>query len=221
MDLPHTDGRVLLAGAPRGAGGAGVAALHNSAYLVTAAGVQAAYDKRVLLPFVERMPLRPGDGPYLAGTDATIFAATGTRFGVLICYEAIYPELARELGARGAQLLINISNDSWFEAGAGPQQHYASMRLRAVETRLSVVRVTNSGISSVIDARGREIVRLPARRAAVRSVGVPLGPGGSFYARHGDLFAWACIVVSAAALLASGLGLLPQRLVPIGTASAH
>jgi apolipoprotein N-acyltransferase len=200
----------LLTGAPRAGGRPGVAAIYNSAYLLTGDGVAAVYDKRVLLPFVERMPLRPEDGPYLAGTEPTIFSVAGTRFGALICYEAIYPELSRELVRHGAQFLVNISNDSWFEAGAGPEQHYALARFRAVENHVSLVRVTNSGVSGVIDPAGREIVRLPSRATAAESVAVPITPGGSFYSDHGDVFAGFCIGFSCVALGLRLLGRLPQ-----------
>ncbi len=206
----HAEHAALLAGAPRAGGSAGVAALYNSAYLFVADGVSAVYDKRVLLPFVERAALRREDGPYLAGDTATIFEVGGTRFGVLICYEAIYPELARGLVQRGAQFLLNISNDSWFEAGAGPEQHYQIARFRAVENRASLVRVTNSGISGVIDPTGHETIQLPARVPAAQSASVPLGPASSFYSQHGDLFALACIAVSLGALTLRAMGHLPQ-----------
>jgi apolipoprotein N-acyltransferase len=198
--LDTTD-TALLTGAPRAGERPGVAAIYNSAYLLTAAGVRGVYDKRKLLPFVEQFPLRPQDGPFLSGVSPTIFALAGTRFGALICYEAIYPELARDLVARGARWLVNLSNDSWFEAGAGPEQHYQIARFRAVENHVSLVRVTNSGISGVIDPSGREIAQLPGRAAAALTVAVPIGAGDSFYQRHGDLFARLCIAVSAGLLL--------------------
>ncbi|MFQ5667567.1 MAG: apolipoprotein N-acyltransferase [Candidatus Binatia bacterium] len=203
----------LLAGGPRAAGHGGVAAIHNSAYLFTADTTWTAYDKRVLLPFVERLPLRPADSPYVAGVEPTIFSVAGMRFGVLICFEAIYPELARDLVHHGAQLLVNISNDSWFEAGAGPEQHYEIARFRAVENRISLVRVTNSGVTGVIDPTGREIARLPSRAPAAQLAKVPIVHAGSFYTRHGDFFAVACIAASLISLVGVGLrslGLLPQ-----------
>lgn len=208
--LLRADHAALLTGAPRAGGRAGVAAIYNSAYLLTADGLVGAYDKRVLLPFVERFPFRPEDSPYLPGAEATILPVANFRFGTLICYEAIYPELARALVAHGAQFLVNISNDSWFEAGAGPEQHYEIARFRAVENHVSLVRVTNSGVSGVIDAVGRDLVRLPLQQAAALSVPVPLGSGGSFYTRYGDLFAFAGIAVSIAALALQLLGALPQ-----------
>lgn len=206
----RSTGAALLAGAPRAAGRPDVAALYNSAYLFTAQGGPAVYDKRRLLPFVERVPLRPDNGPYLPGTEATIFSVAGTRFGALICYEAIYPELARGLVDRGAQLLVNISNDSWFDAGAGPEQHYEIARFRAVENRVSLVRVTNSGVSGVIDPTGREITRLTSHSATAKSIAVPLVPGGSFYSHHGDWFAAACIIASIGAITLPLVGHLPH-----------
>jgi len=198
-DQLRAEGVALLTGAPRAGDRPGVAALYNSAYLLTADGIAATYDKRKLLPFVERLPFRPGDSPYLAGQVPTVFELDGTRFGVLICYEAIYPELARDLVARGARFLVNISNDSWFEAGAGPEQHYAISRFRAVENHVSLIRVTNGGVSGAVDPWGREIIRLPRGQPLAQPLTVPIGPAGSFYGRHGDLFAALCVIVTLAA----------------------
>ncbi len=196
----RNDRSTLLAGAPRAGDRPGTAALYNSAILIDADGVVAAYDKRQLLPFVERLPFHPDDSPYLAGTEPTVFQVGGTPVGALICYEAIFPVPARELVTRGARLLVNISNDSWFEAGAGPAQHYAQTRFRAVENHVPLVRVTNSSISGVFDPAGRELLRLPTRTAVARSITVPLGPADSFYTHHGDVFAITCIALTIATL---------------------
>ena len=88
------------------------------------------------------------------------------RAGILICYEVIYPALARDAVGAGADLLVNLSNDSWFDAGAGPAQHYALARFRAVENGVALLRATNSGVSGAFDPNGREIARLPADVAA-------------------------------------------------------
>lgn len=186
---------VLLSGAPRAGARADVAAIYNSLYLITADGLFSAYDKRRLLPFVERLPLRTTDGPYLPGHESAPFTIGGARIGALICYEVIYPDLARALVARGAELLVNVSNDSWFDAGAGPAQHHELARFRAIESRVALVRVTNSGVSSVFDASGQDIARLPVGVATAAAVDVPLVAGGSFYTRHGDWFAWLCLAV--------------------------
>ncbi len=75
---------------------------------------------------------------------------------------------------------------------------------------MSLVRVTNSGVSGVIDPTGREVIRLPVQGAVAESVRVPVGPGDSFYTRHGDVFAVLCIAVCIVALGVQRLGLSPQ-----------
>jgi apolipoprotein N-acyltransferase len=115
---------------------------------------------------------------------------------VLICYEAIYAGLARELRRGGAQWLVNLSNDSWFDAGGGPQQHLQAVRLRAIEQRMSVIRATNSGISAVISPTGRELLRLPADTATAVALRVTATRATALYTWSGDLFAWTCVGLS-------------------------
>jgi apolipoprotein N-acyltransferase len=110
--------------------------------------------------------------------------------------------------ANGANLLINLSNDSWFDAGAGPLQHYEIARFRAVENHVSLIRVTNSGVSGAFDPTGREIARVPVGQAVAMAVDVPLVPGGSFYMRHGDWFAVLCIAAVAVGALRTRLSKL-------------
>jgi apolipoprotein N-acyltransferase len=203
-DLVTRDHAALLTGAPRAGTRPGVAALYNAVYLITADAVRPVYDKRRLLPFVERFALRPEDGPYLAGGAPAPIEIGTARVGAVICFEVIYPALVRSLVADGANLLINFSNDSWFDAGAGPLQHYEIARFRAVENHLSLLRVTNSGVSGAFDAAGREIARLPPGVAAAQAVSIPLTPAGSLYARCGDWFAALCIALA-------GIGILTRR----------
>jgi apolipoprotein N-acyltransferase len=201
-DLLARGESILLAGAPRAGDRPGLAALYNAVYRFDADGVRPVYDKRRLLPFVETFALRPQDGPYLPGGAAAPIAVSAARVGALICFEAIDPGLARPLVASGANVLINFSNDSWFDAGAGPLQHFEIARFRAIEAHVALLRVTNSGVSGAFDAAGREIARLPAGVAAAQVVDVPLvAAGGSLYVRHGDWFAWLCIVIVAAGVL--------------------
>ncbi len=205
----------LLFGAPRASGMEGVAAIFNSAYLLRASGLETVYDKRVLLPFVESTPLRRQDGPYLAGDHVGIFPLASTPTGVLICYEAIYAGLGTEVARNGAGVLVNLSNDSWFESGAGPEQHFQAAKFRAVENHMSLVRVTNSGVSAVVDPNGREILRLPSKQSVARLVAVPVGAGVSFYSLHGDVFAAACIVF---VLVALGVQLITENKTRVGKA---
>ncbi len=200
-NLLERRGGSVLSGAPRAGERAGHAALYNSAYLFTAGGAHPVYDKRHLLPFVERQPLRPDDDAYVSGGTSAPVAIGAARAGILICYEVIDPALAREAVAAGADLLINLSNDSWFAVGAGPAQHYAIARFRAVENGVALLRATNSGISGAFDPTGREIARLPADVAAAGIVDVPLRGGGTFYTRHGDWFVAVCAALVLAAVV--------------------
>ncbi|MFN8543654.1 MAG: apolipoprotein N-acyltransferase [Candidatus Binatia bacterium] len=187
----------------------------NSAFLMDrAGGVLARYDKERLLPFAEFFPLRflaflrrrfeqvrnfaPGDGQALLPTPAG-------RAAVVICFEAIFPELVRERMGRGAEILLNLSNDIWLGPRAGPEQHFQMVVLRAVESRTWVVRATTTGVSAVIDPHGRVRRRAPRGEPAVLTDDVGPVAVETVYERVGDVFAWACMagVLAAAAVLAA------------------
>src|SRR5262249_26197371 len=135
---------------------------HNSAYLLSPDGaIAATYDKQRLVPLAEYMPFRnvvPGAEPdaYAPGEPADPLRSATLRLGTVICYEALFPHLVRDLVRRGAELLVNISNDSWMDAGDGgaPQQHFSMVIFRAVETRRYVVRASASGVSGFISPFG-------------------------------------------------------------------
>jgi apolipoprotein N-acyltransferase len=142
-------------------------------------------------------------GAFTPGTDYAIGEVDGQRLGVTICYEAIFPDLLREFSVRGADLLVNITNDGWYGRTSAPHQHFAMAVFRAVENGKYLVRAANTGITAVVDPRGRVLERteLFERRALVREV--PIVPGLTFYARHGDVFAWTCLGLALAATLAA------------------
>ena len=156
--------------------------LRNSALLVDEhLRVLGRYHKRHLVPFGEYVPLEdllpvhwfvpPTVAFFTPGEDHRPRPSAFGELGLLICYEAIFPEIARESVARGARLLVNITNDSWYGPTSAPHQHLALSRMRAIETGRWLVRAANTGISAVIDSRGR-----------LRDV-IPLGlaPGGADY----------------------------------------
>jgi len=203
-----------------------VSVVHNSAYLFrpdAPLGEADRYDKTHLVPFGEYVPLGgllaffrqfvPYGKGFSPGPELRLLQAGGLRFGVLICFESVFPEISRGYVVRpdgpGADFLINISNDGWFRGSHELDQHLAICGFRAVENRIGIVRSVNSGISGIIDPAGR--VRLilrddlgRAKLAAGVAVGrVPLRQGTTFYARHGDLFAGGCFFLSAAAVLAA------------------
>lgn len=114
---------------------------------------------------------------------------------VAICFESIFPDVTRTLMRNGAQILAVITNDAWFDGTAGPAQHAAHAVLRAVESGRWVVRAANTGLSMVIDPAGRVRATIPAGREGVLSTPVAMLSAPTPYARWGDLFAWAGLLV--------------------------
>lgn len=139
--------------------------LHNRAYLLGASGETLAwYDKEHLVPFGEYVPLGkwlpfitklvPGQFEFRPGRNTAPLASGPMAMGVLICYEAIFPELAQNQVQRGANVLVNISNDAWFGRSSAPWQHLHLSVLRAVEQNRAIIRSTNSGLSAFIAPDG-------------------------------------------------------------------
>lgn len=195
----------VLTGAPRAdQDGAGHARFYNSVYLFSPDGADiVTYDKIKLLPYIERTPawalslLRPNRALEASpGDGLRLFDVRGWKIAPLICFESTYPELAREALQQGADLLLNVSNDSWFDAGAAPQQHFAMTLMRAPELGVPLVRVANTGISAVVDTEGRVVRALPPKQAAVALADVPARLPGSPYERCGDVFAWSCVMLA-------------------------
>ena len=184
---------------------------YNSAWLVGADGApRGVYDKRRLVPFAEYAPVPrvPGlgwrfdaPGDYSPGVEAVVFP-TPAPFGVLVCYEAIYPHLARDLADAGARFLINVSNDAWFGTSAGLEQHFAITVFRSVETRRALARATNTGVTALIGPSGRILARFPPDVRDAWIVDVPLRDGATLYGRSGDVFAVLCVAGALAAVAA-------------------
>lgn len=209
----------LLVGAPRAVTDAdGRVRLRNSAFLLAPkTGVVATYDKIRLTPYAEYSPLAslpllrsryasaarysPGEGPVL-------FEVGGHHFGTMICFEAIYPDLARALVAAGATFLVNISNDDWFGGRAAVRQHFVAALFRSIETRRVLVRATNSGITAIVNPAGRVTVMLEHDRAERLFAGITPVSVPTFYARHGEVFTAACV---AFLLFVAGFGRVCRR----------
>ena len=137
--------------------------------------------------------------------------------GVPICYELLFPDLMRRFAADGAEALLAITNDAWYGRTGAPYQFLAITELRAAESRLWTARAANTGVSALIDHRGRVQEQTEIFERDVRVGEIVLRPaphGGSFYARHGDWFAATCW---AAAAIAIGLSI--RRSVPRRTAT--
>ncbi len=210
-DLSRETSSALLVGSLGSASEDGTAGLFNRAYLMKDNGVLDFADKVHLVPFGEYLPLKWIFG-YLDELTAEsgafdpgqmghklleLSADTRTRFAVFICYESIFPNIARQQTLAGAQFLINTTNDGWFGTTSAPAQHLAMAVLRAVENGRTVVRAANTGISCFIDANGK--IHQPTKlfeRAAIQREIEPRSEL-TFYTRLGDL-----ILAMSAVLLA-------------------
>lgn len=162
--------------------------------------VEQSYDKHHLVPFGEYMPFgdllanlgvyglaaRDGNG-YSAGPGAALmdFGVLGTALP-LICYEAVFAHDVNAAPTRPA-FLIQITNDAWFGKAAGPRQHLAQARMRAIEQGLPLARAANTGISAMIDPYGRILQALPLNEAGFVDAALPVPLPPTLYARMGDL----------------------------------
>lgn len=196
---------------------------YNSAMLISGRGdLIQRYDKLHLVPFGEYIPLRKTlsfleqvvpIGDFTRGKDYTIFKldsanrSTGQpvnqkiNFAVLICFEDLFPELSRNFVDKGADLLINITNDAWFGRTSSPFQHLQASVFRAVENRVNVVRCANTGISGFIGPEGKIISMIKVKKGEARFVdgtqGVELKitKQPTIYRRFGDFFILLCFLI--------------------------
>ncbi|HAP55672.1 MAG TPA: hypothetical protein DCQ16_07200 [Spirochaetaceae bacterium] len=127
-----------------------------------------------------------------------------------MCFEDAFAELCRRYFLQGADLLINLTNDSWSRTRSAQIQHWAIARFRAIENRRTLVRSTNSGVSCVVDPWGRSLVELPQFEAGTMLVRVPVyaDSGLSVYGRFGDWFALLCLLLLVFAAVLNYRGIL-------------
>ncbi len=200
----------LITGGPRYSGSKGNYKFYNSAFYLDGNGLQAHHDKIHLLPFGEFFPLGFIDllnlryaapRQYTAGTRPTLFDTAAGAGGTLICYEIIFPRLARKFVNQGADFLVNISNDSWFGPTSAHYQHFAMAVFRCVECRRPLARAANTGISGFIDASGRIISRLPTFTEEISLYRLPLEDRTTFYSLYGDVLALLCFPLALVVLI--------------------
>ncbi|HUN58372.1 MAG TPA: apolipoprotein N-acyltransferase [Candidatus Binataceae bacterium] len=199
---------------------------YNRAYLVTGDGrVAAWYDKINLVPFGEYVPLRgllgglvnrvvKGFGDMFPGRVQTIFDFKGARLGILICYESVFPDLARRAVKSGADILVNITNDAWYGDSSAPYQLLAMAAMRSVETKAPMVRVANTGISAVIQPTGEIDDRTPLFKRGTEIETVPFRPVSTVYVLVGDVFAISCLILVLIGLLAAFFYPRPRQTAP-------
>lgn len=174
-------------------------------------GTQPAYHKERLVPIVERVPfLNPRlfsglryFGGFGEGTGPVVYRFPFGAAGVLICYESIFPQIAREYRKQGADVLLNITNDAWFGRSLAPYQHHAHLVLRAIETRAGVVRSANTGISGYIDPLGRVRAATPLFEARSDTYVAETTDVRTLYVRIGDWLGTLCLAATAIGVIAA------------------
>jgi apolipoprotein N-acyltransferase len=174
------------------------------------------YDKVHLVPFGEYIPyqnlfffvdkISTEAGNFRPG-DRVVVTSLGNHrsAGTFVCYEAVVPDLVRQFARDGSQLLVNVTNDAWFGESAAPFQHLAMARMRAIENHRYLLRAANSGISAIIDPHGRIINTVPRNQRTFLEGHFGFETRMTVYSQYGDIFAWLCLVVSAAAVIWRGL----------------
>jgi apolipoprotein N-acyltransferase len=179
----------------------------NSAVLIDHEGrVLSRYDKVNLVPFGEFVPWGLGPiafkiskeaGDFGSGTEQVVSETGAHKLATFICYESVFPRFIRGFVNRGAEVLINPSNDGWFAKTAARFQHLEIVRMRAAENQRWVLRATNDGISAAIDDAGRIREELPIYREASQAVAFEYEKQLTLYTRWGDWFVAVCAVILA------------------------
>ncbi|HYM68572.1 MAG TPA: apolipoprotein N-acyltransferase, partial [bacterium] len=189
----------------------------DSAFAFSPAGVLVGrYDKMHLVPFAEF-------GEHAGRTPGVLSAPSGP-VGIAICFESVFPDIARRTVLGGADLLAVLTNDAWFSGPAAAEQHAAAAAFRAIEEGRYLLRAANSGISEIIDPHGRVVGSLPLGARGVLVSRVAATAGLTPYARYGDLFPWTAIAAGTVLLvrraLSDGMPAADPALVRLLTVSA-
>jgi apolipoprotein N-acyltransferase len=176
----------------------------NIALLYHADGImdEKIYKKIHLVPFGEKTPWEDsvnflkkvdlGGGHFTEGNEFTLLELDGTKIGTLICFESIFPELARSMRRAGANLLVNITNDAWFRRTSAPYQHASAVVLRAIENRISIARAANTGVSLTVDPFGRVREETPIFvRTTIRDT-LAVVDAPTLYTKLGDVILIPC-----------------------------
>jgi apolipoprotein N-acyltransferase len=197
---------------------------YNAAILFDRGRIVDTYRKLHLVPFTEDFPFErtlPGVVAWLKAADThfwqkgdrwTVFEAGGVKFATPICFEDTFGYLGRGFFNRGAQALVNITNDAWSFSVPGAMQHMTMAVFRAAEARRAVVRATNAGITCLIDPNGTVLDTLPAFTEGVLVGEVPLyTEGTTLYLRWGDWLPLVCAALAGLAFAAAALRCLRQH----------
>ncbi len=185
---------------------------YNSALVVGADGSRVGrYDKIHLVPFGEYIPfqnlltfahkLTGRVSSFTRGAERNTFllptqSGGSHRYGVFICYEAVFADEVRQFARNGAEVFVNVSDDAWYGDTSAPWQHLNMARMRAIENRRWLLRDTNSGVTAAIDPYGRVRQSIPRHQTDALPAEFAFRNDITFYTAHGNVFAWVCAVLS-------------------------
>ena len=207
LDFSRATNVSLLTGSPAYENiGSGQYRYFNSAFMVSPTGtVTGRSDKIHLVPFGEYVPFGDffpfidkmvyGIGDFSSGEIKTL-DLNGRKISVLVCYEAIFPELTRSYVRAGSELLLNITNDAWFGRSSAPYQHLAMARFRSIESRRWLIRSANTGISAFIAPSGEIVSRTDLFKDTTIAETVSFASGTTLYSRFGDVFPLLFLLIS-------------------------
>jgi apolipoprotein N-acyltransferase len=180
--------------------------IRNSAVQVSPSGeFKGRYDKIFLVPFGEFIPfpfqglvqkITNEIGDFEPGERVSVFDLGTHKLGAFICYESAIPHLVRQFPAAGAAVLVNLTNDGYFGKTAAREQHLSLVRMRAAENQRWIIRSTNDGVTASIDPAGRVWQTLKAQVETSDRLRFNYITETTAYSRHGDIFAWTCLVVA-------------------------
>ena len=191
-----------------------VQSMLNSAYLISPdRETLARYDKIHLVPFGEYVPLSKilffiekitaGTGDFTPGRDYVVMELPQGKFGVVICYEVIFPGLVRKFVRDGAEFMATITNDAWFGKTSAPYQHFTMAVFRSVENRIYFARSANTGISGFISPKGEILQASPIFEESLLIRNIFPSDTKTFYTKHGDMFAYGAILITCIMLIKS------------------
>lgn len=208
FEIPKQAGVDLIFGSPAYERTRSGTTYYNRVYLLSRRGEFAGYyDKVHLVPFGEYVPYRwlfpffrhllHAAGNFASGEKIEPLKLTNQTAGILICFEVIFPELARTQTRKGAAILVNLTNDAWFGRTSAPYQHLSMAVFRAVENGRPMIRAANTGFSAFIGPHGHIMARSQLFEEEVLTQDLRLGHSSlRFYTRYGDLFAFTLLVIS-------------------------
>ena len=183
----------------------------NSAVLINRTGLAQFSHKNILVAGVEKDPFQDYfsflpefmldlggmKGGLASGKEPMLLESSdGRQIGPVICFESVFAGYLRQLVKNGAQYIVVLTNDGWWKDAPGVWQHFGYSRIRAIETRRSIVRSANTGISGIINQRGEVIAQTNSNVSAAISSKVTINGAFTFYVRYGNYLGWISLLLS-------------------------